>query len=142
MTTIKNHKGFTMIEATLGTLILSISLFTAILFLNTSTVASANIDFRVIATQLASEQIEEIVADNQIQPTQYNYITNSNYPLEQMNYQTTPNFFERRTNIVEVADDLSTPQAGNGLKKVDVTVKWGPALLQKVTLTTVVADYY
>lgn len=142
MKTIKNQNGFTMVEATLGTLILSISLFTAILFLNTSTVASANIDFRVIATQFANEQIEEIVMDNQTQPTRYNYITNSNYPTERLDYQSTPNFFERKTNIVEVADDLSTPQVGNGLKKVDATVKWGPALLQKVTLTTVVSDYY
>ena len=139
---IKNDKGFTMVEATLSTLILSLTLFTAILFLNTSTVASANIDFRVMATQFASEQIEEILADNQIQPAKYNYITNTNYPLEQIDYQNASNLFERKTNIVEVADDLLTPQVGNGLKKVDVTVKWGPAPLQKVTLTTVVSDYY
>ena len=139
---IKNDKGFTMVEATLSTLILSLTLFTAILFLNTSTVASANIDFRVMATQFASEQIEEILADNQIQPAKYNYITNTNYPLEQIDYQNASNLFERKTNIVEVADDLLTPQVGNGLKKVDVTVKWGSAPLQKVTLTTVVSDYY
>ena len=138
---LKNNKGFSLIEAVLSTMILSIGLMGGVLLMQNATVASVNSDFQAIASQLANEKLETILADNYMTDGKYSIITNGNYPAENLGYGTQDNVFQRSVSITEVDEDLSQSQAGSGLKKVDVTVSWGENLYERITISTLVSDY-
>lgn len=135
---LKNHSGFTFIEAILVTALLSIGLWGGLAIFQNITTNTLESDMRVIASQLASEKIETIIADKTFQG--YNWIIETNYPDETLTGA--QQGFSRQVNITEVSSvDLSTPSPGSGFKKVDVLVTWGPENYQTIVVSTMVTDY-
>ena len=96
-------------------------------------------DYRVVASQLASEKMEEVIADKSFQG--YSTITEANYPDETL--ADPYNGFARETDVTEVdPSDLSTPQVGSGYKRVDVRVTWGSDDSDTtIVVSTVLTDY-
>ncbi|MBF0105102.1 MAG: prepilin-type N-terminal cleavage/methylation domain-containing protein [Deltaproteobacteria bacterium] len=136
---LKDQKGFSLIEAIFATTILAVGLVGGMLTLQNSTLHTVNADFSSIATQLANEKIEAILADKEY--LGYGYLdAEANYPAEQLAEDF--NAFERFVTITEVdPDDLTEPQEGSGVKKINVVVNWGEKDYQTVTVTTLVTDY-
>lgn len=137
---LKNQKGFTFIESILTTLVLSMGLWgTMALFQNaTSHVSTSN--WQVIATQLANEKLENIIADKKFQG--YNIIDSTNYPNETLNapYQGV----QRNVTIVEVSPaDFSTPEPNSGYKLVTVEVVWSQEVgsLGSINVSTLLTNY-
>jgi len=132
-----NQKGFTCIETILTTVILSVGLMGSMMVMHNATANTVNNDFSTVATQLANEKIEQILADKQF--ISFASITNDNYPNEVV---TDVYNMSRTVSVTEVnSENLSVPEAGSGLKSVAVTVSWGDQDYQFVTVTTLLADY-
>lgn len=142
MRRIKNQNGFSLLEASMSSLILGFVFFVGVVTMNNATIASANLDSRAIASQFANEKIEVIMADNYLNPNKYDYIVEDNYPSETLTYGNTDDAFTRTVEIAEVnPNDLNAPQVGSGMKRVDIKVSWGDKDYQKVDVTTLVTDY-
>lgn len=91
-----------------------------------------------MATQLANEKIETIIADKTFQG--FDYIDENNYPTE--NLAGDFNGFTRTIAVDEVsAADLETSQSESGYKRVDVSVSWGNDNGQNILVSTIVTEY-
>lgn len=90
-----------------------------------ATVASSmQSEKRTLASFLARQKMEIVMADKKVRQNGYAYVVNANYPAE-ASLAAPFASFSRSTNIVEVrSNDLATPQAGTGYKSVSVTVTW------------------
>lgn len=130
--------GFAFIEAVLGTLILGVGLCSSLMMISNVNAHISETDRTTIATQLASEKLEDILADRVFKG--YDEVTTSEYPQE--NLQGEFQGFKRTITIIEVSSsDLETAQAGSGTKKVSVKVSWGDAADDQVTVEMLVGDY-
>lgn len=140
MTTIikklKNQKGFTLVESIMTTVLLGVGLLGGMMVMQNSVLHTVKGDMSTIATQLASEKVESILADKAF--NSYEYLDSDNYDTEQLDtYNMT-----RWVSIVEVSgEDLETPSEGSGMKKVDVTVAWGDTSAEQVVVTTLISSY-
>lgn len=108
--------------------------------------SSMTTDFHVIASQLANEKLEIIIADKAMKAAQYDYIVSANYPNESLSNGSLAGFYTRTVGVTEVAiGDLTTPQANSGVKKVDVNVSWSDTDgtgTQQVSVSTLLSDFY
>lgn len=135
---LKNEAGFTFLEIILTTTLLAVGFAGGFALLQNTTNNSLENDMRVIASQLASEKIETIIADKTFKT--YDWILPANYPVENLNAPYSG--FTRTIDILEVDPaDLATAQPGSGYKKVDVVVSWGALPSQAIRVTTLVTDY-
>ena len=134
-----NQKGFSFIEAILTTALMSWALWGILTVFYSASNSSLEGDYRVVASQLASEKMEEVIADKSFQG--YSPITEANYPDETL--ADPYNGFARETDVTEVdPSDLSTPQVGSGYKRVDVRVTWGSDDSDTtIVVSTVLTDY-
>lgn len=135
-TTIKNQKGFSLLEEIFSTMILAVGLVGGMVVMHNATATTMNGDMNSMAIQLANYKLDEIMGDKEFQG--YALVTDENYQSEDLSapYQG----FSRSVDVTEVnSDDLSTAEQGSGLKKVDVTVSWGND--ESVTVTSMVVDY-
>jgi type II secretory pathway pseudopilin PulG len=132
----KNNKGISLIESTLAIVIVSTALLAGLSLLQGNVIASVQYEKTTIASHLANEKLEGILADKEF--LGYSYATNtSNYPTEILSDDFTG--FTREVIITEVdATDLTTPQTGSGLNKIDIVVTWSNN--SQVTISTLVAD--
>ncbi|EKD50773.1 MAG: hypothetical protein ACD_62C00431G0005 [uncultured bacterium] len=135
---VKNNAGFSLLEATLAVVIISTGMLAGLSVLQSNVVASVSMERNTIATQLANEKMEVILADNKYRG--YDYATNTvNYPAEEL--AGSFNGFTREVEIVEVnTDDLTTPAVGSGLNKVVVTVSWADNEDSQVQISTLIAN--
>lgn len=135
---LKSNKGFSLLEGVLSTALIGMLLTGATLVMQNSTLSTMNGDMNTIATQLANEKLENIIADKEfLGYTHLNQATN--YPNETLSgvYQG----YERKVDIFEVdPSDLSTPMVGSGVKRVEVKVIWGTESYQKVKVSTVFSE--
>ena len=131
---IKNNKGFSLIECALTIVIVSTALIVSMSVLQDGVMANTYSEGTTVATQIANEKLEEILADKAYRG--YSYVIDSaNYPKEIIQGDIT-----RSVVVTEVSDtDFNTVEEGSGISKVDVTVKW--AKNEEVVLTTLVSDY-
>lgn len=136
---LKESGGFSLLENILATVLVAIGLMGGLLALQNSTLHTVNSDLSSIATQLANEKVEAILADKEYLGYDY-LVAESNYPTEQLADDLSG--FERTVTIMEVsAEDMTTPEEGSGVKKVNVVVNWGNKDYQTVSVTTLVTDY-
>lgn len=136
---IRNSKGFTLLEAALTTVILSVGLWSSLAMITTVNANTYDVDVRSIAGQLANQKIEDILAEKTFEGFSALEETSGTANAEQMTgaYEG----FVRTTTITEVsADDLSTPQAGSGIKLVNVQVSWGDSEEDTMSVQTVVSE--
>lgn len=139
---IKNQMGIALLESILATTLLSIGLTGGLFLMQNATRAGVITDYSIIASQFANEKLETIIADKSLTASKYTGITNSNYPNESITYGGIAGAFVRKVAITEVSpSDLTTPQTGSGMKKVDVTVEWNNNTAQKILVSTLVAEY-
>lgn len=131
---ISNNRGFSLIECALTILIVSTALIVSMSVLQDGVMANTYSEGTTVATQIANEKLEEILADKAYRG--YSYVIDSaNYPEEIIQGEIT-----RSVVVTEVSDtDFNTAEEGSGLSKVDVVVKW--AKDEEVVLTTLVSDY-
>ena len=103
-----------------------------------ASINSVDSDYTTIATNLANEKIEEILAIKSMQEEGFEYIDEANFSSETLSGVFAP--FTRTVSVVEVsASDLSTEEEDSGLKKVTVTVTWDNN--KTVSLITLLANY-
>ena len=134
----KNEAGFTFLEIILTTTLLAVGFWGGFALLQNTTNNSLENDMRVIASQLASEKIETIIADKTFNT--YNWVVPANYPVENLNAPYSG--FTRSIDILEVNPaDLTTAQPGSGYKKVEVVVSWGALPSQAIRVTTLLTNY-
>ena len=117
---LKNNQGFTFIELVLTVLILGTGLFGLLATFQNVVVHGANSEEYVTAAYLTSSKMEEIIADKSSQG--YDFVINANYNTSE---NLAGNFvgYTRTLNIFEVnSNDLITPQANTGYKRVVVSV--------------------
>ncbi|MBF0104327.1 MAG: hypothetical protein HQM16_03260 [Deltaproteobacteria bacterium] len=133
---IRNQKGFSLLENILAAVLLSACLFGGMTVMQNVTANSVNIDLSSIATELANEKVEMVIADK----------TYNGFDVVETNYyqQETDLGAYAMTRFVTVTevdpDDLTTGVEGSGVKKVDVTVSWGSADHQRITVSTLISD--
>lgn len=135
---LRNKKGFTFVEAILATVLLSVGLWGGLAMFQAATANSSANDARVIAGNLASEKMEQIIADKRFKG--YSAVVQDAYPSEEL---ASPfSGFSRSVAVYEVSpDDLTTPQDGSGYKRVDIQVTWGNAEYQSLGVSTILTDY-
>lgn len=134
----RNNKGLTFLDAILSVLVLSIGFWTCLQTLQIITVSSVATDQSIVATQLAKEKVEAIMADKEFKG--YTYILSSNYPLE--TFPVPFLAFSRSVIITEVdANNPNVPMMGSGVKRVEVNVSWGAAPHERVLMSGIVAKY-
>lgn len=136
----KNHQdGFTLVEVILTIMVFAIGTMGALAISQNMLNSSINGDFRVMAGQLASEKLEEVIADKNFQG--YSYIDTTNYPSESLSGDFAQ--FTRATSIEEVdPSDFTTPMANSGMKRVSVSVSWTyNSETKNVTVTTLLSEH-
>lgn len=134
---LKSERGFSLIEAILSTLILSVSLAGGMLVMQNVSRHAMTGELNTTAIQLANEKMDMIMADKEFKG--YDYLISENYPTE--TELGTTGVFTRQVSIMEVSrDNFNMPQVGSGLKKVDVIVSWGLQSGSSVTLSTLLAN--
>ena len=136
--TLKNQKGFSLMESILTTVVLAFGFMGGMTVLENATANTLQTDFMTISTEYANEKLESIMADKEF--IGFNEITEDNYPAEVLDDAYSLN---RSVTVTEVSSsDLETPQSGSGLKKVEVTVSWGSGSTnESSTVSTLVANY-
>ena len=135
---LKNQKGFSFIEAILATVVLSFGMFGSLTLIQSATANSNYNDMRVVATNLATQKIEQIVSDKSFKG--YDWIADENYTVEQLSASNAG--FSRSVSVNEVdSSDLTTPEVGSGFKKVDISVTWGDEAYESITVSSIVTDY-
>lgn len=134
----KRNKGFTLLELLLAMVIMAVGMLGIMALFQNASRGALQADLNGEAIVLAREKLEEIIMDK-IRDG-YDALDGSSYPQETFTGDFSP--FVRSTSIEEVAEgDLSTPQAGSGYKRVEVTVSWGSGPSTSISVPTVVARY-
>lgn len=136
---LKNSKGFTLLEAALTTVILSVTLWSSLAMISTVNASTHDSDLKMVASQLANEKIESLLAEKAFDGYDAVNTTSGTANAEQLTGVNEG--FTRSTTVTEVSSsDLSTPESGSGLKLVVVTVSWGDGENQSIAVTTLIGD--
>ena len=137
--TTNRQKGFTLIELALTIVIIAVGLFGMMILFDNVTRGAMEGDLNIISMYLGREKMEKVVFDKVY--SGYDYVNMANYASSEA-VQIGNNNFIRDLSIYEVSkQDLATPLVDSGFKRIDVTVKWGTTPLQRITVSTVLADY-
>jgi len=133
------RRAFTLTEAVMAIVILSIAVVPMMLAVEASSKDQVTPIMVSRARWLATEKLEEIIADRNSRTRGYDFVVSGNYPAEAP-VISDPDF-ARTVSITETGADLQT--AGSGYKTVTVTVSWTDVKQQNRTLTvsTVVTDF-
>ncbi len=134
-----HRPGFTLIESIAAVVILSIavpSMLWAVRDAGSQRIAPSRTS---VARWLATEKLEDIVADRHSLTRGYGYVVDANYPAEAAVAGFTG--YGRSVAIAETAADLVS--MGVGYKRVTVTVTWTDPLkgARTLNIATVVTDY-
>lgn len=131
--------AFTLIEAIIAIVILSVAMPPMLWAIRDSQSMRVSPILTSRARWLATEKLEDVIADRHSTTRGYSYVIAGNYPAE----ATIAGFpgFSRSTSITETGAAFAV--GGTGYKLITVTVSWtdGRAQSQSLTLSTVVTDY-
>lgn len=134
-----NGKGFTLIEAIVAIVILSIAVPAMFWAIRDAATRRANPVQIERARWLAQERLEDVIADRHSPARGWTYVVGGNYAAE----SSVAGFsaFSRSTSIVETGVALSG--GGTGYKVVSVTVGYAAAggASRSVTLRAVLTEY-
>jgi len=138
----KHHpqrRGFSLVEAIACVLVMSIAVPPMLLAIRDAQARRAGITQASRARWLATERLEDIIADRHSTTRGYTHIQSANYP-DETDLPDSPGF-ARRVAIAETGSDLATP--GQGYKRITVEIDWIVPLhgSSTLTLSTVVTDY-
>ena len=134
-----NRRGFTLIEAVSAIVILTIALPPMLWAIRDSHARRVNPMMSSKARWLASEKLEDIIADRHSTTRGYAYLNAGNYAAEN------PVFgfpgFTRTVSFSETVADLATP--GAGYMRATATVGWTDAtgVSRSLSLSSVITEY-
>jgi len=135
-------KGVTLIEAVLMIALIGAGLLGVMYVFSGTTKSSLVADQTVVASNLAKEKLEQIIADraNKGYPVTIaaNY-SDGNLPPPYDQYSRTVTIIEVDPDVDGGDDDFLDPQNGSGYARVTVTVSWSGGY--SVKLETLLADY-
>jgi prepilin-type N-terminal cleavage/methylation domain-containing protein len=133
------RRGFTLIETIIAIVVLSLAVPPMMWSLRQAHVHRIGPMLASKARWLASEKLEDIIADRHSATRGYTYLVTGNYTTE--NSITGSPGFTRSVAFNETTADLTT--AGTGYKRVTVTVSWtdGGGVARSLTLASIVTDY-
>lgn len=132
-------RGFTLIEAIVAVVILATAVPAMLLAVREAHRDRVSPVLASKARWLATEKLEDVIADRHSTTRGYAYLVNGNYAAE--NSITGSPGFTRTIAVTETAADLVS--AGTGFKKVIVTVNWTDARggARSLAIATVLTDY-
>lgn len=133
-----SRRAFTLIEAVAALVIVAVMVPPTLVIIRDAHTRRASPTLASRARWLASEKLEDIIADRHSATRGYDYVSNASYPAE--NPVAGFAAYSRTVSVVETGPDLVS--AGSGYKRVSVTISWtdplrGPSSL---SLSTVVCD--
>ena len=133
------RRGFTLIETIIALVILAIALPPMMWSIREAHVQRVGPMMASKARWLATEKLEDIIADRHSATRGYSYLVSGNYP-DEATISGSPGF-ARTVTFTETAADLVT--AGTGYKRCMVTVSWtdGAGVSRSLQISTVVTDY-
>lgn len=131
-------KGFSAIEAIFAILILSFGLMGYLTLFAHLTESTVNDELTLAGTRLASEKIEQLVADKAANGYGSLTIGESTETVPYSSHD-----FSRQTSIQYVNEsDLTTVMVSDtGFKRIDITVSWNIGQTHNVQLTSILSDY-
>ncbi len=135
----KPHRGFTLIETIAAMIILTIAIPPMMWAIRNAHTQRVNPMMASKARWLATEKLEDIIADRHSTTRGYDYLVTGNFAAE------TPvsgyTGFNRTVAFAETTADLAT--AGTGYKRATVTVTWtdATATSRSLAVSTIVTDY-
>lgn len=133
------RRGGTLVEAIAAIVISSVAIPPLLWAMQGAHATRVDAVLVTRARWLASEKIEDILADRHSTARGYNYVVAGNYPDE----SSVAGFasFARTVSIVET--DHTLANAGSGYKLITVTVEWsdGNAQPRALSLGTVLTSY-
>ena len=135
----RRRRGLTLIEAIAALVLLTIAVPPTLWAIGDAQVQRAGAVLATRARFLATEKLEDAIADRHDPNRLYAYVVNANYPAE----SAITGFpgFTRTVSVAETAANLSS--AGTGYKTVTVTVGWTDPRrgARSLVIKTVVTDY-
>lgn len=133
------RRGFTLVEAIIAVVVLSIAMPPMLWALREAHASRIAPTRASTARWLAAEKLEDIIADRHSATRGYAYLLPANYPVEPA--VTGFPAFSRAVTLTETGPDLVS--AGSGYKKITVTITWAVAgaPAQSLSLSAVVTDY-
>lgn len=136
-----SRRAFTLVEAITAVVILAVAVPPLLVAMQTFSLRRADATLASRARWIASERLEDVIADRHSATRGYAWVITSNYPAE--NAVTGFTNFSRSTSISEVASDLSTAQANSGIKLITVTVQYADTrgTTRSFALSTVLTNY-
>jgi prepilin-type N-terminal cleavage/methylation domain-containing protein len=139
MTTRRTHRGFTLVEAIIAIVVLSIAMPAMLWTLRESTAERVDPVMLTRARWLAAERLEMLTADRHSATRGYAFIAAGNY-LDEASISGFPGF-TREVDITVVGPRLQA--GGTGYKLATVRVAWTDTRQQPRTLelSTVFAEY-
>jgi hypothetical protein len=134
-----SRRGFTLIEAIAGMVILLTAVPPMLWAIRDAQLKQVGPVMLSRARSLATEKLEEVIADRHSSSRGYAWIQTARYAAEAPVAGFTG--FSRSVSIVETGASLSG--AGTGYKTVTVTVSWtdGTGTPRSLAVSTVVTDY-
>jgi len=131
--------AFTLIETLAAVVILAIAIPPMLWAVRDAHVGRVDAILSSRARWLATEKLEDVIADRHSTPRGYSYLTVGNYPTE----SPVAGFanFNRSVAFIETQADLVT--VGSGYMNVTVSVTWNDATgtARTMAISTVLTDY-
>lgn len=134
-----NRRGFTLIEAIAAIVILAAAIPPLLFSIRAAHRQRVDPVLTSRARWLATEKLEDVIADRHSSTRGYDYLTAGNYPDENSvaGFQN----FARTVTFAETEADLTTP--GEGYMNVTVEVSWtdGGGDARSLSVSTVLTEY-
>jgi len=135
----RKRSGFTLIETIAAVVLLAVAIPPMMWAVRDAHIQRVNPILVSKARWIATEKLEDIIADRHSENRGYDYLTGGNYPTE----STISGYpgFSRSVSLTETEVDLQT--AGDGYMTVTVSVSWTDATGAPRTLavSTVLTEY-
>ncbi len=132
-------RGISFVEIVCGMIIISFAFMGAISAYQKRNQDKISQQYAAKAFELSQKKLDAIMGDKRIRG--YRYITNMNYPPEEL-LKGSDVGFVRRIDIYEVKDsDLMTAQAGSDYKRIVVSTSWGVNPDQNVSVSSLVTNH-
>jgi prepilin-type N-terminal cleavage/methylation domain-containing protein len=135
------RRGFTLVEAIAALVLLGVTVPPLMMALSTASLRRGDAVLASRARWIASEGLEQVIADRYSAARGYAWVVNANYPAEST-LAGRPGF-ARTTTITEVAADLTTAQTGTGIKLATTTVSYTTSrrVTASFSMSTVLTNY-
>ncbi len=137
-----NPHGFSVIEALIAMAVLSFGMVSLMTIFAQVTRSSMDDELMAVASRLASQKIEEVLATKAAGGTSGYSNISTGTVADNVTYDSMP--YTRTTDIYWVAANgnfQTVSQSDTGLKRIDVTVSWDNGSSQSLRLSSLISSY-